>query len=542
MRGPGGAVAFPVRVPVIRKERTVYGLTAVIRPQAVTDVLHSTGLPSSWVGWITDRDGKLVAASRDAPSLVGGDAVKFAVSHVSIAEPHLGALASGQEIRIRTATVADTGWTVNIAMPLSKFHELSLRGYQILGAAISISLLLSGVATLVFLREQESRRREDAALASWQRMDALGKLTGGVAHDFNNLLMVFQSGVESMLRRREDEKRVRQVADMMLEAVGRGKAMTQRLLSLSRRSNRDASIIFLQQRAEPLRELLKKAVQDGVELEVDFPPNLWPVTVDAQGVDAALINLVTNAREAMTSGGRVSVRARNVDDLAFEIRKLSGPGIAIVVSDDGPGIRQEHLPRVFEPFFTTKGDTATGLGLTQVYSLADRSDGYVAVSSVESRGSAFTIYLPRASGPVPEVAQEPAPEVLPRKVLVVDDTPSSLSVARLALQDEGIEVVACSGGREALSILNDHQDIELVLSDVMMPDIGGIELSEIVRKRHPSLGFVLMTGYSEAIEKGQNVDVPVVVKPFTKIELREALSRGMTAVGRAGANIVILRR
>jgi CheY-like chemotaxis protein len=272
-------------------------------------------------------------------------------------------------------------------------------------------------------------------------------------------------------------------------------------------------------------------------------PDLWPVTIDPQALTTALINIVTNAREAMSGGGVVTLRARNVPDLFAETRKLAGPGILISVSDNGPGIPRQFVQRVFEPFFTTKGAAASGLGLTQVYSFAERSGGMALAASSDARGTTVSIYLPRATGEaVLAASAEASAPLLPRRVLIVDDNPASLQAARLAVEELGIEVLAAGGGHEALQQLQAADDISLVLSDVMMPGMNGLQLRDEVRRRFPSKGFALMTGYSEEIEAGAPAGVPLLSKPFTADELRRALVRAMDSRPVQPQNVIPLRR
>lgn len=530
-RGPGGMVAFPVRVPVIRSGKPIYGLTAVIRAQTLADVLRANGLPATWAGWIETADGMLLASTVGDPSLIGGASSALAPAAHSEGLRDL-VVGGDQPMRVWESAINGYPWSVNVGMPRGEYDALTVRSYELLAAVALATLCLSGLALFLFLRELDARRRQDMALANWQRMDALGKLTGGVAHDFNNLLMVFQSGVESIRRRRADEKRVNQILDLMVDAVDRGRGMTQRLLSFSRRSNRGAETVLLQDRTVALHDLLAKAASGNNVLELVLASDLWPVTVDPGALDAALINIVTNAREAMPVPGTISVSARNIANLATEAGGLKGAGIAITVTDQGEGIQRRIIDRVFEPFFTTKGDTASGLGLTQVYSFAERSGGAVVADSLEGKGTAITIYLPRAQGEVALPAEPAAAKPrLPRRVLVVDDTPASLAAAQLAVEELGLAVLAASSGQRALALLAEHSDIDVVLSDVMMPGMNGFELRDQLRRTFPRVGIVLMTGYSDEIEKGADVGAPLVIKPFTADDLSQALSQAGQAEG-----------
>jgi len=529
--GPRHLPAFPIRVPVIRQDKVVYGLAAVIRPQSLTDILRANGLPQSWIGWISDGKGRLAASTAGTEFITLPVEKLVSMQLVTKGGLALGRLHSGEEVQVATVQVEGSNWTVSVGMPLSEYQQISAQGLYVLVATGGVTLLLSVLAVLLFLRELNSRRRNDAALASWQRMDALGKLTGGIAHDFNNLLMVFQSGAESLTRRRDDDVRVGRILDGMIDAVARGRTLTQRLLSFSRRSSESAVTTRLQDNIDTLTETLDQAAQGAVEVRIEFGDDLWPVKVDRLALEATLINLVTNAREAMPDGGAVGIKARNVGNLHAEISRLEGPGVAITVSDEGRGIRAEDVGRVFEPFYTTKQDGAPGLGLSQVHAFAERSGGAVAVTSIESRGAVFTLYLPRSVSAAPSRPTPVAGDAnLPRKILVVDDTPSSLAVARMTLEDVGLEVVAVSSGRAALAALQTEAGIEAVLTDIRMPAMSGLELADYIRALDPRIAIVLMTGFSEALEQGERVELPVLMKPFTSADLQEVLSASLMSV------------
>ena len=530
--GPRHLPAFPLRVPVIRQGRIVYGLSAVIRPHALADILRTNGLPGNWIGWIKDGKGRLVASTTSGREFITRPADELVrMGPVREDSLPLGRLHSGEALRVAAMPVAGSDWTVCVGMPLSEYRRVSAQALYVLAATGGATLLLSGLAVFLYLRELDARRRNEAALASWQRMDALGKLTGGVAHDFNNLLMVFQSGAESLGRRRGDEARNERILQGMLDAVARGRTLTQRLLSFSRRSPDHAVATRLQENADSLRETLGQAAQGSVGVLVAFDKDLWPVTADPQALETTLINLVTNAREAMPDGGTVEIRARNINDLHAEVHRLAGPGVAIMVSDQGRGIPDEDLSRIFEPFYTTKQDGSPGLGLSQVHAFAERSGGAVTVRSTEGRGTVFTLYLPRGVvGTAPGVNPALDSSNLPRKLLVVDDTPSSLAAARMTLEDAGLDVVAVPSGRAALAALRSEDGIEAVLADIRMPGMSGLELADYIRALNPEIAIVLMTGFSEALEQGQRVDLPVLMKPFSAAALQEALSASWESV------------
>jgi signal transduction histidine kinase/ActR/RegA family two-component response regulator len=544
MRGPLGLPDFAIRVPVRRHNRLVSVVSAVISPVAVLDVLQANGLPKDWVAWVTDGDGKLVTASMVEPGLLAQAASRY----VTLSEGrtpgfNTAVLGSGAAFETLASKVEGTGWTVYVGMPLAEFGNAARTGVLLMVGVGGLALMLSLAAVFLFLRELRARRRDEEELASWQRLDALGKLTGGIAHDINNLLMVFQSGAETIQRRRHDASRVDQVLEGMKQAVVRGQSLTHRLLQFSRRSNHDAETVSLYERSLSLTDMLRQAAQDKVQLVARIEPELWPVTVDLGALETALINLVTNAREAMPDGGSVTLTARNVPELSAEGLKLSGPGVALGISDEGEGIAPDILRRVFEPFFTTKTNGSPGLGLSQVYSLAVRSGGAVTVSSVPGRGSAFTIYLPRARPAAGQTTTDTAAAFeMPKRVLVVDDTSTSLAVTQSALQDFGLDVVAVQSGAAALDALRTKGPFQVLLSDIRMPGMSGLQLAESVGRLYPGLGVALMTGYSEELEAGAHVDLPVLKKPFAEDQLLAVLREVMSRVAERSKVVALPRR
>lgn len=517
--GPNGNAAFAVRVPIERDGKLRAVLSAVIRPSIMTDLIYANGLPGTWSAWIVDGDGRLVA-STGAPSLAGGMASGFATfTGNGFGE---GKTAGGMDLRVADVALGRTPWKVRVGLPVSEYQSFSWKAALLLVISGVSTLVLSGLAVFLFYRESQARARQHETIANWQRMDALGKLTGQVAHDFNNLLMVFQAGVEGIKRRRQDEARVTHLLEHMSDGIARGKAMTQRLLSFSRRSNQDAQHIRLDAKLNEIAPLLRQAANDTIAIDLRVPEDIWSVRADPVALEIALINLVTNAREAMAGGGDITVAARNIQDAASEDRRLRGEVVALTVSDTGRGMSPEQLRRVFEPFFSTKKNGGPGLGLTQVHGFAERSGGVVKVVSLEGKGSAFTLFLPRSWERLDgEAGAQPD---LPARLLIVDDTPSSLESARLGLEGIVPALLTARGGPEALSLLEQHGDVGAVLSDVMMPGMSGIELAASIGQRYPRMPVVFMTGYSDKLEQGADLGRPVVAKPFTTDEFLVALA------------------
>lgn len=531
--GSSGKAAFALRVPIERKDKVRAVLSAVVRPTIITDLLLNAGLPSNWTWWVVDQQNRLVSSTGN-PALAGGEADAFAT--FSGQDLGFGQLKDGSELRVAETTLSSTPWKVRVALPIDEFEALSHKATLLLIIASAFTLLLSAIAIYLFLREARARSMERETMANWQRMDALGKLTGQAAHDFNNLLMVFQSGVEGLKRRRHDEQRVTQLLDHMADGVARGKMITQRLLSFSRRSNQGAERIDLDLKLPDMMPLLRQAANDTISITLDVTPDAWSVHADPLALEIALINLVTNAREAMEGGGNITISATNIADGKIHDPQLRGEFVAISISDTGAGIAGEHLNRVFEPFFSGRPGKA-GLGLTQVHSFAKGHDGAVKVSSMPGRGTAFTILLPRSreARPSQEISQ-PSELRLPHGVLIVDDTVSSLESARFALDGLVPKLLTASSGEEALDLIRQNPDIAAVLSDIMMPGMSGIELAARIAVLNSGMPVVLMTGYSDKFEEGTDLGRPVVAKPFKIEDLANAFR--VAASQKRASNVV----
>lgn len=519
--GPKGRPAFAIRVPIERNDKIKAVLSAVMRPAMVTNLLRASGLPDTWPAWIVDGQGRLIT-STGPTELAGKPETEFA--GFSGTETALATLKDGGELRVADAVLSQTPWRVKVGIPMAEYDALANKALVFVVAGCCFTILLAGAAAALLQREVNFRNRERESLANWQRMDALGKLTGQAAHDFNNLLMIFQSGVEGIKRRRDDEQRVTKLLSHMADGVEQGKAITRRLLSFSKRSNQGAAHIELDTKIVEFEPLLRQALNDTIVMDVSVRGDLWPVRADPVGLEIALINLLTNAREAMPNGGRVYIAARNIEDGALEDGALRGQYVALTVTDTGKGIDSANLTRVFEPFFSTKDNGRAGLGLTQVHSFMQAAGGKVKVTSLAGHGSAFTLLLPKSDAPRARHGDESGNFDLPKTILIVDDTPASLESVRFALEGTVTTILTATGGVEALAILEDRSDIEAIVSDIMMPEMSGIQLADAVARKYPRLLIVLMTGYSDKLEAGLEIDRPVVGKPFKIEELAKALA------------------
>ncbi len=371
----------------------------------------------------------------------------------------------------------------------------------------------------------EERAKAEEQLRQAQKMQALGQLTGGIAHDFNNLLTVIQ-GSADILKRPElpEDKRLR-FATAISDTAARAAALTAQLLAFARRQPLKPEVIDLSQKIAGMADLLDRTLGERVEVRTELAPDCCLVEADPAQLEAAILNIAVNARDAMPHGGALTIRtaAAQLDD---------GPAVALSMSDNGQGMDAETLERVFEPFFTTKTvGKGTGLGLSQVYGFANQSGGRAEIASMPGQGSTITILLPcsasRTATAVPPAAEQPVPRTVLGRVLVVDDNEEVGSFAETLLTELGHTVLRARGGEEALALAK-QATINAVFTDVVMPGMSGLELAERLGQLYPDLPVVLTTGFSDEIARAGTGGLPVVYKPYRLETVAAALEHALT--------------
>jgi len=373
---------------------------------------------------------------------------------------------------------------------------------------------------------QEALERAQAQLAQAQKMEALGQLTGGVAHDFNNLLMVVSGQAQALMRRLTDDKDMRAL-EAILAASSRGEALTRQLLTFARRQPLNPRTVSLVETVAAFRDVLESSVRGNVSLNIDVPPDTWPIAIDIAEFELALVNLVVNARDAMADGGIIDLTVGNLALRGDETPEgLKGDFVALTVADSGAGIPSDILGRVFEPFFTTKTPgKGTGLGLSQVYGFTQQSGGAVTVTSEVGRGTAVTIYLPRSDAPViaaPAAVQPAQSNGGGETILVVEDNPDVKAVATALLEQLNYRTHAVTSAREALNVLASGMPVHLVFTDVMLPgDTDGLALARAVNERYPHVPVLLTSGYAKALAGRHGL--PILRKPYQLAALGEAI-------------------
>jgi PAS domain S-box-containing protein len=385
---------------------------------------------------------------------------------------------------------------------------------------------------------QEALDRAQAQLAQSQKMEALGQLTGGVAHDFNNLLMVVSGQAQALMRRLTDPKNMRSLESIMA-AASRGEALTRQLLTFARRQPQNPHTVNLSQTVTAFHDVLSSSARGKIDLRIDIPQTVWPVSIDIPEFELTLVNLVVNARDAMPEGGSIVVSGENVTLAGEETPEgIKGEFVALTVTDTGSGIPAELLPKIFEPFFTTKtAGKGTGLGLSQAYGFAQQSGGVIGVRSQIDVGTQITLYLPRSLHPIAvavptEAADQSAGQG--ETILVVEDNPDVKAVAVTLLEQLNYRAIAVESAKAALTFLANETPVDLVFSDVMLPgDLDGLGLAEAIAKRYPRLPVLLTSGYAKALTGRHGL--PILRKPYQLSALAAAIRSTLDSRSTDGA-------
>jgi len=387
-------------------------------------------------------------------------------------------------------------------------------------------------------RDLTEKRLIDEQLRQSQKMEAVGHLTGGIAHDFNNLLTIISGNMDIAARALENGEglaRAQKAITNATKGAERAGALTQRLLAFARRQPLSPKPLDLDKVVAGMSELLNRSLGELVKLEIVTSPGLWPVEVDPNQMENALINLAVNARDAMLNGGTLTIETANAYlDTAYSAGHAEVPPgnyVVVAVSDTGVGMPKEHLARVFEPFFTTKEiGRGTGMGLSQVYGFVKQSGGHVTVYSEEGRGTTVKMYFPRFTGDLmsSDEIDTGAPEgqiVAGETILVVEDDDEVRAFSAEVLRDLGYHVLEAGDGTAALRILEQRRTgVDLLFTDVVMPGMSGRELSDVARKIRPALKVLFTSGYTRnAIVHGGRLDsgVELLPKPYTSRSLAE---------------------
>jgi two-component system cell cycle sensor histidine kinase/response regulator CckA len=398
----------------------------------------------------------------------------------------------------------------------------------------------------------EAKRLQEQLRQS-QKMEAIGRLAGGVAHDFNNLLTVVTGFSQYMLDSLDLDEAAKSAVEEILKAGNRAASLTNQLLAFGRRQMIQPRVLDLNRVISDMRRMLRRVIIEEIALEFALAPSLWKVRADAGQIEQIMMNLVLNARDAMPQGGRVTIETENLELTRREARGhqdlKAGRHVVIRVSDTGQGMDADTQRHLFEPFFTTKGlGRGTGLGLSTVYGIVKQNGGDIAVASQAGRGSTFTIYLPAVDGDAEEPrAPEPAPVFHGSEtILVVEDEPGVRRMAGELLRRQGYTVLEASDGPAALDLAQRYGGpIDVVLTDLIMPQMSGQELARRLTALRPAIRKVFLSGYADDFLAQRGISGAggiFVQKPFTPDVLARKLRAALEgetegkATGHASGN------
>lgn len=394
-------------------------------------------------------------------------------------------------------------------------------------------------------------------LAHAQKMEGIGHLTGGVAHDFNNLLTIIIGNLETLQRvarnPQPDPARIARLADNAMRGAERAAALTQRLLAFSRQQPLQPKVLDVSKLVAGMSDLLRRSLGEQISIETVLAGGLWRVHADPNQLEVAVLNLAVNARDAMPSGGKLTIETANshLDEnyAAGQVEVISGQYVAICITDTGSGMSREVAERAFEPFFTTKDVGAgTGLGLSQVYGFVKQSGGHVKIYSELGKGTTVKLYLPRLHAPAEEdptvIQHSPPPRSQASEtILVVEDDEGVRAHTVESLQDLGYRTVEAGTGGTGLQLLRSHPEIQLLFTDIVLPDgMNGQQLAEQARLVRPDLKVLMTSGYARnAILHNGKVEpgVQLITKPFSYAALAAKIRSVLDMPARSGRILLV---
>jgi PAS domain S-box-containing protein len=428
----------------------------------------------------------------------------------------------------------------------SQVHQLASmnaadgEGLQVpVDVAVSTTETESGLTITILVRDVSERSKLEAQLLQSQKMDAIGKLTGGMAHDFNNLLGVIMGNIDLAQRKIDKGSPEYQRMDTAKRAASRGAELTKRMLAVARRQPLQPKATNINAIIKDMADILPRTLGPDIEMKYDLNENVPDVLVDQSGLENIFLNLAINSRDAMPNGGKFYITTEilhltNENPLAMQEDMHAGTYVQISVTDTGEGMSKETLGRVFEPFFTTKErGKGTGLGLSMIYGFVKQSEGNIRIYSEPGVGTTLDIFLPvtleKSKNSIADSADPQKEEIRfdGMKVLAVDDEYDLLEVASAYLEDMGCEVIAATNGEQAMKSIASNPDIELLVTDIVMPGgMNGTELSKKAQEQIPEIKILYMSGFPSGViadKSGTDLDAPLLTKPYSLEELTSAL-------------------
>jgi PAS domain S-box-containing protein len=377
-------------------------------------------------------------------------------------------------------------------------------------------------------RDMTERLKLEEQLHQAQKMESIGQLTGGVAHDFNNILTIIIGMNEILAGAVAGSPNLTELTTSIDQAAERGVQLAQRMLAFARKQPLHARVLDLNEIVTRAAAVLRPTLGEHIKVETQLHADLWQALADPSRLEDAILNLAVNARDAMPKGGRLLIETGNVyldeDYAADHVEVTPGDYAAVMVSDTGTGMPPDVIARAFEPFFTTKEvGHGTGLGLSMVYGFVKQSRGHIRIYSEVGHGTSINLYLPKAAGTAAEASPQARHEqhtAGQETILVVEDDADVRKVAVTALESVGYRVLQAPDGKVALDVLEDAGRIDLLFTDLVMPNgVGGQDLARLARERRPDLKVLFTSGYSERFIKGldnASQEIPLLAKPYRR--------------------------
>ncbi|MFP4284938.1 MAG: ATP-binding protein [Desulfovermiculus sp.] len=389
-------------------------------------------------------------------------------------------------------------------------------------------------------KAEEEKKAAEKQLIQAQKMEAIGRLAGGVAHDFNNMLGVIMGYADLALTRFEGNDSLRYPLEQIRQAAGRSADLTRQLLAFSRKQLTQPQVLDLNQEIEKQRIMLARLIGENLKLKFIPDSDLWPVEVDPSQIDQILANLVINARDAIVNVGTITLETMNVTlDEAYSnthIYAVPGDYVCLMVSDNGMGMDRQTQEQIFDPFFTTKqSEHGTGLGLSTVYGIVKQNKGMIHVYSEPGKGTTFKLYFPRSQGPISTAKPEQtsSPMLGQETILLVEDEEMVLELTQTVLEEQGYKVLAARSPQQAQVVAREHADqIQVLITDVVLPEMNGKELRAAIEDIIPSVKTLFMSGYTENVIAQRGMYDPqffFIQKPFSAAGLGNKLRQLLSA-------------
>jgi signal transduction histidine kinase/CheY-like chemotaxis protein len=521
LTGPPPVAADQPAAVALRRRLDLPGravvMTVLVKPEIFAQAIGQARIEASWRPFLIDGADRVIFAPR-AESAMGQRAGPAAIAARASGNHgvYSGQAWNGDPVVTAFVKSPETGWSAHVSIPATEFNEPLNRSQATIGGLTMLALLLFGVFAFVARRELVAMRTEAEALSRASRMEALGRMTGGVAHDFNNLLMVVATAGD-MLRKRVSDKGAERFLNAIQSATDRGSRLTRQLTMFARGQSGEVATIELGLRLASIKSLLQQTVNESIPIAFQLPQEPLFVKVDPVQFDLAVVNIAANARDAMPNGGRIEIALTRSPYPDHTGRA----GVRLAIRDTGTGIAKSDLPHVFEPFYTTKEiGKGSGLGLSHVYGFAQAHGGLADVESALGEGAVVSIYLPLSDAPIVSPGEEEEPVDISWRgdgleAIVVDDNDDVRVLTGEVLADVGFRVRYASNASEALALCEAGAD--LLVTDIVMPGaMNGVALGRTVRQRWPDMQTILMTGYSDASAEAVSAGFRVISKPFTR--------------------------